>query len=73
MAIWLVKATWIEDEAEAAEQWAVNAETAYEAVRDVTTRLRFQPHHVEARVAGAGDGARSIDLPPGQAQRVAPS
>lgn len=54
MAIWHVKATWIEDETDATEQWEVNAATAHEAVREATARMHFQPHHVEVRrVAGA--------------------
>jgi hypothetical protein len=50
MPFWLVKATWVEDESDASEQWEVNAETAHEAVKTVSTHLRFQPHHVEARL-----------------------
>lgn len=68
MPVWMVKATWIEDEAEASEQWEVSAATAHDAVGEVTARLRFQPHHVDARrlteaearsaLAGAGGAAR---------------
>jgi hypothetical protein len=50
MALWLVRATWTEDETEASEQWEVNAGTAHDAVREVTAFLRFQPHHVEAKL-----------------------
>jgi hypothetical protein len=50
MPLWLVKATWREDEAEASEKWEVNAETARDAVKAATTHLRFQPHHVEVRL-----------------------
>jgi hypothetical protein len=46
MSIWLVNATWIEDEAEASEQWEVISDTAHDAVKAVTTHLRFNPHHV---------------------------
>jgi hypothetical protein len=53
MPVWLVKATWIEDEAEASEQWEVNAETAHDAVKAVSTHIRFRPHHVEARLCSA--------------------
>jgi hypothetical protein len=49
MPLWVVKATWIEDESEASERWEVSAATAHDAVREVTARLRFQPHHVDAR------------------------
>jgi hypothetical protein len=72
MPIWLVKATWIEDDAEASEQWRANANTAHDAVKAVTTHLRFHPHHVEARLcwAEAEDKARAIDLLPGEARRL---
>jgi hypothetical protein len=74
MQIWLVKATWTEDEAEVSEQWEVNAATAHDAVKEVTTHLRFQPHHVEARhrLPVTEDNARAINLPPGQARRIPP-
>ena len=72
MPVWLVRATWTADEAEASEQWAVNADTAHHAVEAVTTHIRFQPHHVEARVcsAEAADEARARDLLPGEARRL---
>jgi hypothetical protein len=73
MAIWLVKATWIEDEAEASEQWEVNADTAHDAVSAVTAHICFPPHHVEARLCPAEeDKALAIDLPPGEVRRVPP-
>lgn len=53
MPIWLVKATWTEDDAEASEQWEVKADTARDAVREVTTHLRFPPHHIEAKLRSA--------------------
>jgi hypothetical protein len=71
MPVWLVRATWIEDEVEASEQWEVNATTAHEAVKEVTTHIRFHPHHVEAKCLPEEKG-RTIDLRPGQARRVAP-
>lgn len=49
MAIWIMKVTWMEDDAEVSEQWEVNAPTVHDAVREATTHIRFQPHHVEAR------------------------
>jgi hypothetical protein len=71
MPFWLVKATWIEDEADASEQWEVNADTAHDAVKAVTMRLRFHPHHVEARLCSAeAEGALAIDLGPGEARRL---
>jgi hypothetical protein len=74
MPIWVVKATWIEDEAEASEQWEVNADMAHDAVKEVTMRLHFRPHHVEARlcVPETENKALAIDLPPGQARRIPP-
>jgi hypothetical protein len=75
MPVWLVKATWIEDEAEASEQWEVNAETAHDAVKAVSTHIRFRPHHVEARLCSAEaekDEALAIDLLPGEARRLPP-
>ena len=45
MTIWIVKATWVEDETDASEEWEVNAATAQEAMREATPRMRFQPHH----------------------------
>jgi len=74
MPVWLVKTTWNEDETEASEQWEVNADTAHDAVKEVTTRLRFQPHHVEARLCSpeVDDTARGIELLPGQVRRIPP-
>jgi hypothetical protein len=72
MSIWLVKATWSEDEAEVSEQWEMNAITAHDAVKGVTTRLRFNPHHIEARLFSedAEHKTRAIDLLPGEARRL---
>ena len=74
MSIWLVKATWVEDEAEVSEQWEVNADMAEDAVNAVATRLRFHPHHVEARVCSeeAEHKAHPIDLLPGETRRLPP-
>lgn len=72
MPVWLVKATWIEDDSDASEQWEVNADTAHDAVKAVTTHVRFRPHHVEARLCSseAGGQPAAIDLQPGEARRV---
>jgi hypothetical protein len=74
MPVWLVRATWIEDEAEASEQWEVNADTAHDAVGEVTSRLRFHPHHVEARRFSPEDAdkARAVNLLPGGVRRTIP-
>jgi len=67
MPIWLVKATWTEDEAEASEQWETNAATAHDAVKQATSHMRFLPHHVEARLE-----QRATILQPGDVRRIAP-
>lgn len=69
MAIWSVKATWIEDDAEMTEHWAANADTADDAVRIVSARLRFHPHHAEARLLHDADDS---DIPPNEARRMQP-
>ena len=74
MPVWLVKATWMEDEAEASEQCEVNADTAHEAVKEATTRFRFHPHHVEVRLCmpELADKDLTINLLPGQTRRIPP-
>lgn len=74
MSIWLVRATWIDDEVEASEQWEVNADTAHDAVKEVTAHIRFRPHHVEARLRSP-DGEKALrasGLQPGEVRRVPP-
>jgi hypothetical protein len=75
MPIWLVRATWNEDEAEASEQWEVNAATAQDAVREATAHIRFHPHHVEARLSSsdAENTEHARELQPGQLRRRVPS
>jgi hypothetical protein len=43
-------------------------------VQAVTTHLRFQPHHVEAKFcsADAGNNPLATDLRPGEARRLPP-
>jgi hypothetical protein len=74
MPFWVVKATWVEDETDASEQWEVNAETAHDAVKAVTMHLRFPPHHVEARLCPKATVSKHLasDLLPGQVRRVLP-
>ena len=50
MPVWLVRATWTEDETDATEQWEVNADTAQDALREVTAHLRFPAHHIELKL-----------------------
>lgn len=71
MPIWSVKATWIEDDADMTEHWEANAGSAADAVRIVSARLRFHPHHAEARLVTGGDDAGG-GLPPNEARRVQP-
>jgi hypothetical protein len=72
MSLWMVKATWIEDEAEASEQWEVNAETAQEALNAVATHLCFHSHHVEVKryEPGSADRTLATDLSPGETRRI---
>jgi len=73
MPLWLVKVTWHEDETEAHEQWAVKAGTAIDAVSAVRPHVRFQPHHVEARLCPPATVDEAYgDLQPGQVRRVPP-
>ena len=49
MALWLVTASWSDDEAELTQQWEINAPTEDEAVREVVMLLPSKPQHVEAK------------------------
>jgi hypothetical protein len=53
MPVWLVRATWKEDEVEASERWEVNAATAHDAIREAMAHIHFLPHHVEARLCSS--------------------
>lgn len=72
MAVWLVRTTWMEDETEATEQWEAEAETAADAVKDVTAHLRFPPHDVEARLCEPDPGTTRVALRPGEVRRIEP-
>jgi hypothetical protein len=72
MPLWLVKASWIEDETEANEQWEVSAATAHDAVREATKHIRFHPHHVEAQLCSPKEEARVGNLRPGHVRRIPP-
>lgn len=71
MTLWLVRATWMGDEAESTENWQVNADSPQAAVAAVVARLPNQPHHVELKRAGNEEEAAS-DLAPGKAVRADP-
>ncbi len=66
MPSWLVKATWAEDETEATEQWEVNAETAEDALREVTPHLRFPAHHIELKLRSPDRSRQAREVEIGQ-------
>ena len=70
MSIWLVKAIWNEDETESREEWEVNADTADEAIKEVTARIRFHPHHIEAKLRPPVERSAVMNLRPGEMRRV---
>jgi hypothetical protein len=67
MALWLVTASWSDDEAELTQQWEVNVPTRDEAVKEVTMLLPSRPQHVEVKLLSEGVFP---DLGPGQAKRL---
>jgi hypothetical protein len=74
MPIWIVKASWIEDEAEVNERWEVNAPTPHDAVQVTTAHIHFQPTYVEVRSRDpdGDEKSRTIDLPSGHFRRIPP-
>lgn len=73
MSNWVVRAAWIEDDAEVSERWIVDAATAYDAIREASSHVRFPPHHVEARrPAAAEEEAAARGLRPHQVSRLDP-
>ena len=72
MSIWIVRATWSEDDTAAAELWAVNAPTAVDAVREASSYVRYPPQHIEARPHDPlTDPPSALVVEPGQAQLLA--
>jgi hypothetical protein len=67
MALWLVTASWNDDDAELTQQWEVNVPTEDEAVREVTMLLPSKPHHIEAKLVSE-DLAPDLGL--GQARKL---
>jgi hypothetical protein len=61
--LWLVTASWTDDEAELTQQWEVNVPTEEE----VTMLLPARPHHVE--VKPLSDSVHP-DLVPGQVRKL---
>ena len=67
MPLWLVTASWSDDEAELTQQWEVNVSSENEAVREVVMLLPSKPQHVEVKLL-----AQEVppDLGPGQAKKL---
>ena len=63
MALWLVTASWSDDEAQLTQQWEVNVPTEDEAVREVSMLLPSKQQHVDAKLL-------SEALGPGQARKL---
>ena len=68
MALWVVTASWNDDEAELTQQWEVNVPTEDEAVREVAMLLPSKPQHVGVKPLSEDVAP---DLGPGQARKVA--
>jgi hypothetical protein len=67
MPLWLVTASWSDDEAQLTEQWEVNSPTEDEAVREVVMLLPSKPQHVEAKRLSEN---LAPDLAPGQVRKL---
>jgi hypothetical protein len=67
MPLWLVTASWSDDEAELTQQWEVNVPTEDEAVREVVMLLPSKPQHVEVKLLSEWG---TPDLGPGEAKRL---
>jgi hypothetical protein len=67
MPLWLVTASWSDDEAELTQQWEVNVPTEDEAVREVSMLLPSKPQHVDVKLLPQD---LAPDLGPGQARKL---
>ena len=67
MPLWLVTASWSDDEAQLTQQWEVNVPTEDEAVREVVMLLPNKPQHVEAKRLSED---LAPDLASGQARKL---
>ena len=67
MPLWLVTASWSDDEAELTQQWEVNVSSENEAVREVVMLLPSKPQHVEVKLLSED---LAPDLGPGQARKL---
>lgn len=68
MPLWLVTASWSDDEAELTQQWEVNVASEDEAVREIVMLLPSRPQHVEVKPLSEDI---ALDLGPGQARKLA--
>ena len=67
MPLWLVTASWSDDEAQLTQQWEVNVPTEDEAVREIVMLLPSKPQHVEVKPLSED---LAPDLGPGQARKL---
>jgi hypothetical protein len=67
MPLWLVTASWSDDEAELTQQWEVNVPTEDEAVREVSMLLPSKPQHVDVKLLSQD---LAPDLGRGQARKL---
>jgi len=67
MPLWLVTASWDDDEAQLTQQWEVNVPTEDEAAREVAMLLPSKPQHVEVKLLSE---EFAPDLSPGQARKL---
>ena len=67
MPLWLVTASWDDDEAQLTQQWEVNVPTEDEAAREVAMLLPSKPQHVGVKLLSE---EFAPDLSPGQARKL---
>ena len=67
MALWLVTASWSDDEAELTQQWEVNVPTKTKRSERSSMLLPSKPQHVEAKLLSQDVAS---DLGPGQARML---
>jgi hypothetical protein len=67
MPLWLVTASWDDDEAQLTQQWEVNVPTEDEAAREVAMLLPSKLQHVEVKLLSE---EFAPDLSPGQARKL---
>lgn len=67
MPLWLVMASWSDDEGELTQEWEVNVPSEDEAIREVVMLLPSKPQHIEVKLLS---DTAPPDLGPGQAKRL---